>query len=299
MESQGIAKRDVAQLSLIMLLWALCFPLISLGLAYASPLVLAALRSVVAGLGLLIVGKLTRRSMPRGWRLWLSLFGVGIGTTSIGFGGMFLAGGLISPGIATVLSNTQPLISAVIGFFVLGEILGPRRRVGLVLGFAGVLLISAFSSNNDSSSISLLGVSYVFLGALGVAIGNILMKKLAGQVDVIVATGLQFLLGAIPLFILAQFFEGAENTIWNFSFVILLLALALFGTALVYILWFSLLSKIELNRLNTYTFLTPVITLIIGFIFFDEQLIWIEWAGIVVIFAGVYWISRTPILQSR
>jgi hypothetical protein len=37
----------------------------------------------------------------------------------MGFSGMFLAGGLVSPGLATVLANIQPLIATVLGYFVL------------------------------------------------------------------------------------------------------------------------------------------------------------------------------------
>ena len=132
-----IPPGDIARLVLVMFLWALCFPLITVGLAFALPLTLAALRAFVAGVGLLLPAIVLRRAWPRGWRAWLLLLATGLTITSMGFGGMFLAGGLVSPGLATVLANVQPLIAAVLGFFLLGERLGPRRRVGLSLGFPG------------------------------------------------------------------------------------------------------------------------------------------------------------------
>jgi drug/metabolite transporter (DMT)-like permease len=94
--------KDICHLALVMFLWALCFPLIVVGLALAPPLTFAALRAFVAGVGLLLPAVLLRRAWPRGWRVWLGLLGVGLTTSSMGFGGMFLAGGLVSPGLATV-----------------------------------------------------------------------------------------------------------------------------------------------------------------------------------------------------
>ncbi len=288
---KGIAPGDVGRLVLVMFLWASCFPLIAVGLTMAPPLTFAALRSFVAGGGLLLLALALRRPWPRGWAVWLTLWGVGFSLTSIGFGGMFLAGGLVSPGLATVLANIQPLIAAVLAGFILGEMLGPRRRWGLLLGFAGIILVAlpGFGSGVNSSPA---GVGFILLGAVGVAVGNVLLKRLAGQVDILMATGWQFVLGGIPLLLLAQQFELPAQIEWNILFVIVLLALGLLGTSLAFVLWFSLLHRSKLNRLNTFTFLTPVFALMIGALFFGESLGLVEMGGIVLILLGVLWVSR-------
>jgi len=166
-----IAPADLARVVLVMFLWALCYPLIATGLAAAAPLTFAALRSFVAGAGLLLPAFLLRHSLPRDWRIWLGLLGVGVSTTTLGFSGMFLAGGLVSPGLATVLANVQPLIAAVLAYVVLQERLGPRRRMGLLLGLAGILLV-ALPGFGASGNSSLSGVGFVLMGAVGVAVGN-------------------------------------------------------------------------------------------------------------------------------
>jgi len=291
--------RDITHLALVMFLWALCFPLIVVGLALAPPLTFAALRAFVAGAGLLLPAILLRRAWPRGWRVWLVLLGVGLTTTSMGFGGMFLAGGLVSPGLATVLANVQPLIATVLGFFLLGEWLGPRRRVGLSLGFAGILLVALPGFGANGANSSPMGISYILLGAVGVAVGNVLLKRLAGQVDVLMAIGWQFILGGLPLFGLAWLLETPGQVVWNGTFVTVLLALGLLGTAVALALWFSLLHRSELNRLNTATFLTPAFGLIIGALFFGESFGWVEGGGIALILAGVLWVSRQGTPTSR
>lgn len=289
---RGLAPADLVWLTVVMFLWAICFPLIAVGLSHASPLYFAALRSFVAGAGLLLPALALRRPLPRDWRVWVTLLGVGLSLTGMGFGGMFLAGGIVSPGLATVLANAQPLIAAGLAYVILNERLGPRRRVGLLLGFAGILLIALPSSGPENTNSSPLGVGYVLLGALGVASGNVLLKRLAGQMDMLMAIGWQFILGGLPLYVAAQFFEAPVQVMWNPAFVVVLLALGLLGTALALLLWFALLHRSELNRLNTFTFLTPAFALIIGAIFFNERLGLVEGGGIVLILLGLLWVSR-------
>ena len=127
---QSMPWRDVGLLLFVMLLWALCFPLISIGLSLSSPLYFAALRSLVAGVGLVIPAAVLRRPLPRQLNLWMGILGVGLSYTSAGFAGMFLAGGVVSPGLASVLANMQPLIAAILAFFLLGERLKRRTLMG-------------------------------------------------------------------------------------------------------------------------------------------------------------------------
>lgn len=289
---KGLAPGDLVWLTVVMFLWALCYPLIAVGLSHAPPLYFAALRSFVAGVGLLAPALALRRPLPKDWRVWVTLLGVGLSLTGLGFGGMFLAGGIVSPGLATVLANAQPLIAAGLAYVILNERLGPRRRVGLLLGFAGILLIALPGFGPENVNSSPLGVGFVLLGALGVAVGNVLLKRLAGQVDVLMATGWQFILGGVPLYVTAQIFEAPVKVMWNPAFVGMLLTLGLLGTALALLLWFALLRRSELNRLNTFTFLTPAFALIIGAVFFNERLGLVEVGGIILILLGLLWVSR-------
>lgn len=296
---QGVDTGDVARLGLVMFLWSLCFPLITVGLTMAPPLTLAALRAAVAGAGLLLPAVVLRRPWPHGWRVWLTLAGAGISLTTMGLGGMFLAGGLVSPGLATVLANVQPLLAAVLAFLVLGERLGPRRRLGLFLGFAGILLVAAPGFGPGNANSSPLGMAYIGLGAVGVAVGNVLLKRLAGQVDLLMATGWQLVLGSIPLGMAARLWEASQRVAWGLPLLLVLLALGLLVTAVASALWFSLLHRSELNRLNTFTFLTPAFGLLIGAVFFGERLQGLEVAGMLLILAGVAWISRGSLARPK
>jgi drug/metabolite transporter (DMT)-like permease len=279
-------------LVLVTLLWAACFPLITAGLGMAPPLTFAALRALVAGVGLLAPAVVLRRPLPRSRQLWLALLSVGLTTTSLGFAGMFPAGGRVSPGLATVIANAQPLIAAVLAYFFLPERLGWPQQLGLAVGFAGILAVAAPGFGQAPAGASPGGIVYVLAGALGVAIGNVLLKRLAGSVDLLMAIGWQFVLGSVSLWLLAAWLEAPLRLVWTPQFVVVLLALSLPGTALAYGLWFALLGHAELTRLNIFTFLTPAFALLSGALFFGERLQWMEAAGMVLILAGAWWVSQ-------
>ena len=78
---------------------AVCYPLIDLGLRSMPHLTLAALRALIAGFGLAIPAALERRALPRTSGVWLTLAGIGLSTTSLGFLGMFDAAALVRPGL--------------------------------------------------------------------------------------------------------------------------------------------------------------------------------------------------------
>ena len=95
------------------------------------------------------------------------------------------------------------------------------------------------------------------------------------------------LIGSIPLVFGAWAMEEPTAIEWSFTFVGALLGLSLFGTALVYWLWCSVLEKAPLNRANAFSFLIPIFGLTMGALFYDETLGWPQLAGIVLTILGV------------
>lgn len=283
---QPLPASTICGLLLLVLVWALCFPLIEVGLVSAPALRFAALRALFAGALLVALSWLLRRPFPSGARTWLELAGIGLSLTALGFGGMFLAGGRVTPGLATVVANAQPLVAALLGYLVLGEHLRGLRGLALAVGSAGIVVIAAPSLAAASGSRNLSGVVYVLLGSAGVAVGNVLLKHLSGRVDPVSATGCQLLLGSVLLFLASATFEPRAVVEWSTPFIVDLAVLSVLGTALPFALWFALLRSAELNRLNTFTLLTPVFGLIIGALFYRERPSTVQWAGISLVFAG-------------
>lgn len=130
------------RLLVVMVLWAACFPLITIGLDLAPHLAFAALRAALAGVCLIALGALCHRPVPVGARPWFLIVVVGLGATSMGFFGMFHAAEFVSPGLATVIANVQPIVAAVLAYVFLEERLKATGRTGLAVGLAGIAVIA-------------------------------------------------------------------------------------------------------------------------------------------------------------
>ncbi len=280
-------RTDIAWMVMVALLWAICFPFIVIGLPDAPPLLFAALRAFLAG-GLLIFVCMAQRHRgtcqlnPRNLR---QLGLIGLSYTALGFGGMFLGAGHLSPGLATVLAGTQPLIAAAIAAIWLGETLKAKGIAGLVTGFLGVALLSwpGYDGNNDGY---LRGITWVLMAAIGTAVGNILLKKEAGG-SIAAPMAIQLLFGG-GMLLLASAMAGEHwNVNWTARFTGSLLILSALATAAMIFLWFGLLARAPLNQLNIFSFLTPVFGLLIGFLFFDERLQFVQALGILIILYGI------------
>lgn len=288
----ALRKLDVVGLLSVSILWALCYPLIALGIRYAPPLAFAALRALVAGLALGAVAWALGRPVPRDLRTWAMLAAIGLGTTSLGFLGMFDASGYVSPGLATVIANGQPLLAAALAHLFLAERLGPMQRLGLLLGFLGIVVISLPQFGAQSRASFFVGVTYIAFAASGVAVGNILMKALGRRVDALVAMGAQTLIGALPLAAGALAVERSTAIVWSPVFLASLVSLALFGTALAYWLWFALLARVPFSRANAFTFVTPIIGFAAGVAFFGEHLGVAAVIGLPLTAAGIILVER-------
>ncbi|MFV2033641.1 MAG: DMT family transporter [Halocynthiibacter sp.] len=281
-----------AKTVLAMFLWAVCFPLITAGIVYAPHLSFATLRAVLAGLVLTGLAFALRRPLPRGLRNWVALSIVGLGATSLGFLGMFHAAEYVSPGIATVIANTQPLLAAGLAGAVLGERLTRTGKFGLFLGFSGIVVIASPQFFADGQDNYILGVAYIILAAVGITVSNVMIKKISGRFDAIMAMGLQLLIGSVPLAVAAGFTEDPSTIEWTFTFIWVLLALSLFGSALVYWLWVSILQEVALNRANAFSFLVPVFGLAMGALIYGESLGLQDLIGIVLAIVGVGLVTR-------
>lgn len=292
----GAALRLVA----IMGLWAACFPLITIGLNLAPHLAFATMRAALAGLCLLLLGVILHRPVPSGARIWGLIAVVGLGDTTLGFLGMFHAAEFVSPGLATVIYNAQPLLAAVLAHVVLGERLKVLGKIGLIAGFAGIIAIAWPGLVSSDVNGYALGIAYIFLAVTGEAMSNVVLKRLPDETDAMMVMGFQLVLGAAPLAVVSVWTENATSVTWSADFVAVLVVLSVFGTALPYWLWFAALKRVELSRANAFRFLTPLFGLAIGAAFFGERLGWDQAVGTALVLAGIAFVlydAKTRMLK--
>ena len=236
--------------------WGVCFLAIRWGLRDAPVLWFAALRGLVAGVALLAVVGVQRRPAPRGRRAWLLVAALAITNGAIAFAAMFagVAGG--ATGTAAVLANAQPLLILLPAWWLYGEAVSPRTALALMFGFAGLVLVALPGGGGSGAGLSLLAAGTITTGTL-------LARRLGG-LDVVAVSAWTFVMGGVLLAAFAAVVEGAPTIAWTPRFVVALAFLALVGTAAAFVAWFTETLSCRLDLLSAWTFLVPVVGILLA-----------------------------------
>jgi drug/metabolite transporter (DMT)-like permease len=282
-----MTRSDILKMIFVALLWALCFPLLRVGLASGtSPLLFGALRTAIASIVLAGLAFRRRERISETGNRKLVLAAIGA-TVFLGYFGMVLGGSSVNPGLASVVSNTNPIIGSSLAVVFLSDSLNLRKASGLLMGFLGVIFISIPAFSGESAN-SLIGIGLVLLGAFGAAAGNVFLKKFANSNFPISLLAIQFAIASPLLLLAALLIEFPLSVKWGFGFSFSLTVLAIGGTALADIMWLDLLKRNSLTKLNVFIFLTPAFSIVMGMIFFNEKIGGWEMFGIGAILIGVF-----------
>jgi drug/metabolite transporter (DMT)-like permease len=270
MEEHSRAPGERQPVSLIlavsMIAAGVVYPVTDSALKHTSPIMIATLRALVGGLILTLALPLLRSRLPRSRRMWGWALAIGFGNTTLTQVGIGVGTARAGAAVASVLLNSSPFFVALIARLALREPITRLRATGLVIGFGGVLLV-VFADPGEIAHGSQLAIGFVLalLGALGWAGGGLGMRALTQRepdLDVPGHTAAQFLAGGILLIPLALLDRG--STEWSDPALIAQLAyLVIGGQVLVYLGFNAALSRWPSTRVYAWTFLVPVVAVII------------------------------------
>ena len=190
-----IRYRYVVATVVLVLCWGSTFAAVKIGLRDCSPMIFAGLRSLLAG-ALIGAVALARGGRPRlraqaGTYALLTLFNV------VGFLGLqSLAIQHLPSGISAVLIYLQPVLTAVLAGPLLGERVGLLAGIGLVVAFAGIVVVSTSAMGGH---VSAAGIGYAVGCAAAWSLGTIVFKRQAGVLDARWAVAIPFLGGGLVL----------------------------------------------------------------------------------------------------
>jgi probable blue pigment (indigoidine) exporter len=243
--------------------WGACFVAIRYGLADAPVLWFAAFRALLAGVALLAVaGGLHRPAPPRS--AWPAIAVLALVNVTVAFAAMFTGTQGVSSGVAAVLANAQPLLIVLPAWALYRERPDLRTLIGLAVGFAGLVVTASPGGVGGGALLSL-------AAAAAITAGSLLARRL-GDIDVVTLSGWQFLIGGLGLSGWAAAAEGTPVISWTPRFITALLFLALIGTALTYLIWFTELRRAPLVALSAWTMLTPVFGITLGWVLLHDGL---------------------------
>ncbi len=270
-----------------------------------TPLFMAGVRLVPAGVLVLIAAAILGKPQPNSWIawLWISLFALVDGTMFQGF----LAEGLerTGAGLGSVMIDSQPLAVAILALWLFGDRIGLWGALGLFIGVLGISLIGlpdqwiinlfhqdAITIVGSWQQLFASGEWLMLLAALSMAVGTILIRYVCRYTDPVVATGWHMILGGLPLFALSSGVESQQWSNIDLSGWVALGYSTIFGSAVAYGLFFYFASSGSLTSLSSLTFLTPVFALFFGNLFLGELLSPLQWVGVGLTLVSIYLVNQ-------
>jgi drug/metabolite transporter (DMT)-like permease len=278
---------------LLCLIWGSTWIGIKIGLQEAPPLYTASFRFALAVAILGAIALARKYRFPSTLKAWLRLGYPGLYMFGVSYGLVYMAEQYIASSLMAVLFGSFPFFIAAFSTLRLKEeTLHRTAWIGLVVGFAGVIVISyqQWQLSQELFLGTMLGIG----GTVAAAHGLVIHKMKFSRENIVVAVCVQMICGGIPLLGLACLLEDPADFSVNAASVGSVVYLAVFGSVVAFLGYYWLLKRTTVVVVSLIAFITPLVAIIIGVILFDESMTGMVIAGSAMILSGIVAVVRKP-----
>lgn len=271
----------------ICLFWGSSWLIIQLSLPYFPPMMNIGIRFFIASVVILLIMKLNNLSLhldSKSIKIYLIL---AVFSYAVPFWMVYWAEGHIPSSLASILFGVYPFAVAILSsIFIIDEKLTSSRFVGISMAFIGLIIIFSHGLKVDIENY-LTGMILVVVSAIlqsGIAV---MIKKHGGYLNPLSMNFIPFLIASIGLILLSFLVEDlhrVEFTVLSISYI---LYLAIIVTVFNFTVYFWLMKKISVVILSLTSFITPIVAVIIGWIFHGERLTENVFLGSVFVLFGI------------
>ena len=291
-----MGARDLGALILLAALWGASYIFIRVAVPALGPFVLMGARVALASGALALYAVLLARGMPKFRSRWKEFLIVGATNSAIPFTLIAAAELELTASLAAILNSTTALFVAVVAAVWIGESLTVRKVVGLLLGFAGVVVLVGWDPVPLNGAV-LLAVGAMLAASLSYAVGGVYVKRtFAGVSPLAMTIGQQGAAAAILLPLAAASLPGEAPPL---PAALSALALALLCTAVAYLLYFRLIENVGPTKTLAVTFLIPVFGLLFGVVLLDEPVGLGTLVGFAIISYGVALVTEVRLGRGK
>jgi len=294
------AYRDGGLFVVLSVLWGSSFVAIKAGLAHIPPVLFASLRYDVAGVLLLGYAALaTDRWLPRSRADWVEVLVGSVLLIAAYNAFLFVGEQGVTSGVAAILVATSPILTTGFSRLLLpGNRLTPLGLVGLTCGFAGVVLVAV----PDSGAVAigdLVAPGLVFLAAVSVALGSVLIERTDGDIGTEGAVAWSFVLGAALMHVASVGLptESVGALSATTEAVVALAYLAVLASVVGYVIYFRLLDRLGAVDINLVSYAAPVVAAVAGWLVLGETLEPLTVVGFAVIALGFALLKRQALAE--
>ena len=288
-------QRLYSLISAMVLFWALNFLIGKIALREFPPLLLAGLRTSLAGVLILPLFFWQRRVAPEktSWKreeLPLLLF---LGLAGVALNQLFFIAGLSRTSVAhsAILLGMTPILVLVLSAAGGQERISPGRAAGMLLALAGVAVLN--SAPTRSGGATLAGDLLTLAGAFTFAVLTVAGKRATASHGAVMVNTFAYVGGGLAL---------SPLTLWEASRLSLaaislkawacLLYMALFPSLVCYLIFYYVLTHLPASRVSAFSYLQPLIATTAGALILKEQITATLISGGALVFAGVFITER-------
>jgi drug/metabolite transporter (DMT)-like permease len=283
--------------SIIYFVWGSTFLAIRIGVHEVPPLLLAAMRFLVAGVAL-YVWLLARGEASPTLRQWgaASLLATLIFVLDYGF--LFWAEQHVPSGIAAVILAAIPVFISLLEILILRtQRLTARLGVALLVGIGGVAVLMNRSLSMGEAPINRAGAAALLFSAFSWSLATILTKKLALPKSKPMSAAAQMLSGGIQLILVSALFgelSGFEPRAVSWRAWAALFYLIVAGSIIGFTAYIWLLHHESPTKVGTYAYVNPVVAVLLGYFAGGETIGSRTIAGTLLILVSVLAITTAP-----
>lgn len=287
----SIQQKKWLYLVLLSLVWGSSFILMKKALIGLTPIQLGALRILIAGLFLLMIGFKSLKEIEKRHYKYI-FYTAFLGTFFPVFLFAFAVSGIDSS-ITSILNSLTPFNTFIVGALAFGFTFKKQQFLGIVIGLIGTILLilkGADLNPNQNYWFSIL----VVIASVGYAFNVNIVKKYLSDISALSIVAGNFLLLVIPAFIVllsTDFFSTFEFTETKISALGYITILAVLGTGVAKIFYNKLVHMASPIFASSVTYLIPIVAVSWG-ILDNEKLDSVQFFAAGIILFGVYLVNK-------
>jgi len=261
-QSSSFSGRQLAGYVSLCLIWGTTWLGIRVVVRDVPPFEALALRLLAAGVLLLGIALVQKRRWPTHGYEWKAILTLTLTIMALPYALLFWAEQYVTSSMSAVLYSASPLAVSLITPAMMRRKV-PRRAVyAMVIGFGGILVL--FYENPSTNRMVIIGGAAVLTSMLLTSWSIVYAKQRLHEVDSVVSTGLQSLLGSVVLLWATWALEAHRHAVWTRTAVIGLAYLTILGSATAFVIYYWLLKKLQPYQISTISLVIPLVAILAG-----------------------------------
>ncbi|MBL7995449.1 EamA family transporter [bacterium] len=274
---------------LLSFIWGSTWVAIQFGLESLPPFLFATARFVIAAVLVYVAMVIQRIPFPKDRHTWKVMIVIGI-YQALDYAFVFWGEQYVNAGIGAILFATMPFFVVIFNYF-----MSERHEMswvqiaGITISFIGVIFI--FADDFSFTDKSILGGICMILAAMSGAYMSVYAKLHANHINPVTNTFVQMLVSALSLGILGLVFEDMHRFQLTVNAALAILYLAVFGSALAFILYMWVIKKVSVIEASIIPLTTPIAAVVLGWLMRNEEFGPNVFFGGALILIGLYMVN--------